>query len=159
MEDWLPIEGYPGYEVSSNGRIKSYRRYPEGRILKPRLTKGYPCVSLCVDGVVTSHQVHILVLETFVGPRPLNHETAHLDSNRANPKVNNLKWVTSSENKYMNSRVFKNTKVMKITLEDAREIRELYTNGGFTQRELCRKYGLTQGHISNIINGREWKEI
>ena len=31
-EIWKPIEGYPGYEISNLGRIKSFRQNAKGKI-------------------------------------------------------------------------------------------------------------------------------
>lgn len=42
--------------------------------------------------------VHALVMETFVGPRPEGSEIRHLDGDRCNNRVDNLKYGTHSEN-------------------------------------------------------------
>lgn len=46
-EIWKPIEGYPDYEVSSMGRVKSLNYYHTGKekILKP-IIDGYLSVHL-----------------------------------------------------------------------------------------------------------------
>lgn len=46
----------------------------------------------------TECRTHVVVLEAFVGPRPSGHEALHLDANRANASLSNLKWGTRSEN-------------------------------------------------------------
>lgn len=42
--------------------------------------------------------VHVLVLEAFVGPRPDGHEPDHINFDRHDNRVENLRWVTVSEN-------------------------------------------------------------
>ena len=100
-EVWKPIVGFPGYEVSDAGRIKSFRRNIQGKILKPYITgprKNYLEVMLGRDGCLVRRKVHRLVLETFVGPCPTNYEAGHMDGNSMNNHVNNLAWITPSEN-------------------------------------------------------------
>ncbi len=43
-------------------------------------------------------KVHILVLEAFVGPRPLGLEGCHDDGDPANNRLTNLRWDTPSSN-------------------------------------------------------------
>lgn len=45
----------------------------------------------------------------------------------------------------------------KVTNEQAKEIRELYAAGGLSQTKLAQMFGLTQGNISMIIQGKAYK--
>jgi hypothetical protein len=84
------------YEVSDQGRVKSYRRYPEGRLLRPGcMSGGHVSVSL---GRKNSLCVHALVLLAFVGPPPEKHECRHLNGNPSDNRLENLRWGTRSEN-------------------------------------------------------------
>jgi transposase-like protein len=108
-ENWRPIPGRDGYEVSDLGRVRSVdrigtRRLRDGRTvlanLKGRLLKrhvlgtGYLLVRL---GQGQAY-VHHLVLEAFVGPRPAGHQAAHGDGDRRNASLANLRWATPKEN-------------------------------------------------------------
>ena len=44
------------------------------------------------------YSVHILVLETFVGPCPDGMECDHSDRNRCNNALTNLRWVPRTQN-------------------------------------------------------------
>lgn len=92
-ERWLPVVGYEEhYLVSDQGRVWSVRK---GRCLKPRPdNRGYLRVRL-PDGPTV---VHRLVLSAFVGPRPYGHEACHGDGDKANARLQNLRWGTRSEN-------------------------------------------------------------
>ena len=45
----------------------------------------------------------------------------------------------------------------KITASDAENIRLIYAAGGVTQTVLAARFGLTQGHINNILRHRVWR--
>lgn len=98
-ESWLPIPGYPGYEVSDMGQVRSYKG-----LGRPRRLKGSPgngghlYISLVNNGVRLSTSIHQLVLLAFVGPCPKGREVCHLDSNPANNHLSNLKYDTHQEN-------------------------------------------------------------
>jgi len=105
-EAWRPVVGYEGYyEVSDQGRVRSLDqhgvdsrgrpKFRKGVTLKPSYAgTGYPHVVLKGK----SRNVHTLVMESFVGPRPEGMQVRHLDSNRANARADNLAYGTPAEN-------------------------------------------------------------
>lgn len=112
-EAWRAVQGFEGlYKVSDLGRVRSLdrtvvrRRYGKlipvrrvGRRLRFDLDKdGYLRVRLYRDGVSLKVAAHVLVLESFVGPRPRGLEALHCDGNPANNALSNLRWGTTSEN-------------------------------------------------------------
>jgi hypothetical protein len=112
-ETWKAVSGYEGlYEVSDLGRVRSRdRAVPhrslgqitlKGKVLKPyRNRYGYPVVSLSREGrVVRGRAVHRIVLDAFVGSRREGMEACHGDGNKTNNRLSNLRWDTSSENKF-----------------------------------------------------------
>lgn len=107
MEEWRDIVGYEGiYQVSNIGRVKSLERvrchgkkYKE-KIKCGHLINGYVVVMLFKNGKHKHCKVHRLVAEAFI-PNPKNKPCIdHIDTNRANNKVGNLRWVTYRENYY-----------------------------------------------------------
>lgn len=103
-EQWRPVVGHEGhYEVSDHGRVRSlprtvadsrgHTRTYKGRVLKDGGTE-YPRVNL---GSVR-YNVHRLVLEAFVGPRPDGMVACHYDDNPRNNHVSNLRWGSYSDN-------------------------------------------------------------
>lgn len=102
-EEWRQIAGYPGYLVSSHGRVVSTRRWrgQTNRELVGALTQhNYRSVQLCRQGDRPKrHLVHVLVAEAFLGPRPVDMpHTRHLDGDPLNNAVWNLLFGTASEN-------------------------------------------------------------
>lgn len=98
VEEWRPIPGYPDYEVSDLGRVKSLKAS------KPRLLRTFPIHSRylkvypSVDGRPSPAFVHRLVLLAFVGPVPPGMMTRHLDGDPQNNHLENLRYGTQAEN-------------------------------------------------------------
>lgn len=106
VETWRPVPHWEDlYEVSDRGRVRSldrvdrFGRHFHGQILRAdKIKGGYERVSLARGGAVVRRQVHHLVLEAFVGPRPLAMEGCHGDGDPANNHLSNLRWDTRPEN-------------------------------------------------------------
>lgn len=102
-EDWRPVVGWEGlYDVSSYGRVRSARtlgptRY--GKILKLFHNQdGYPSVHLCQHSKYVTRRVGRLVGEAFLPNFRTDLEIDHIDGNRANDCLTNLRMVTSGQN-------------------------------------------------------------
>lgn len=95
-ENYKDIVSYEDlYEVSDTGLV---RNKVSGKILKPGRNNGYLYVNLCKNGKYKSIRIHRLVAEAFI-PNPLNlPEIDHIDKNRSNNNVDNLRWVNHQEN-------------------------------------------------------------
>lgn len=123
-EIWKPIKGFENnYEISNYGRVKSLSRdvYFENILLKRTkeiimkhniINTGYPVIGLRLENVRTQHLVHRLVAIHFINNPNGYNCVNHIDLNKKNNKVNNLEWVTSSENTihYFNSLNLKTSK-------------------------------------------------
>lgn len=105
-ERWLPVQGYPCYMVSDQGRVKSYRNPKNPKILKAAVNHGgYEFVALTTGdkyGAKGSKKrclmVHKLVAQAFID-NPENKEYVdHINTIRADSRVCNLRWVTAKEN-------------------------------------------------------------
>jgi hypothetical protein len=99
-EVWKEVERYPGYFVSNKGRWKSFRRFHWGRIQKGHLgTDGYIVVRPYFSYYCSKLEfLHVLVAETFLGPRPSpNHVANHKDGHKDNNPIENLEWLTKKE--------------------------------------------------------------
>lgn len=105
MEQWRDIEGFPGYQVSSEGRVSSCRNFHGGfdsryHVLNPVRVNGYQHVTL-YDMQHKPHQVsvHRTVAKTFM---PIENSELltidHLDCDKSNNAVSNLEWVDTGTN-------------------------------------------------------------
>lgn len=111
IEIWHPCAGYEThYEVSNLGNVRSIERMVNNRLhnglrkspqklLKVGKSKaGYFIVSFCVDGVKSNQTVHRLVARAFIPNETNKPQVNHKDGNKLNNHIDNLEWVTVSEN-------------------------------------------------------------
>jgi hypothetical protein len=95
-EIWKDIVGFEGYcLVSSFGRIKNAKT---GRIRKYGIRCGYLYCALWKDQKAKYPNVHTVVAEAFIGPRPEGMDVDHIDNCRTNARADNLRYVTRSVN-------------------------------------------------------------
>jgi len=103
-ENWKDIVGYEGlYQISSIGRIKSLKRYKVGkeRLKKPSIGRdGYEYIMLWKENKVKRFSVHRLVASAFIENAEHKPEVDHIDTDKTNNNVDNLKWVTRIENQH-----------------------------------------------------------
>lgn len=95
-EEWLPIKEYEGrYWISNLGKVKN----KWDKILRSSETKdGYLRVRLWNGNEYKSRMIHCLVAETFLLKTNETFEVDHIDNNRKNNVVTNLRYVTHEEN-------------------------------------------------------------
>lgn len=101
-EEWRDVVGYEGkYQVSNLGRVRSLNYMRTGRVqnLRYKTNKyGYNTVTLLKNGKHKVLMVSRLVAQSFI-PNVLNKPCIdHIDTNKQNNRVENLHWVTYSEN-------------------------------------------------------------
>ena len=162
-EDWLPIEGYEGwYWVSNMGRVMSFVRTIEGKLLKPAVVQRthHHQVALVKNGKKTWHRVHALVLEAFVGPRPDGLVGCHNDDDTFNNCVHNLRWDTQKENykdRAVNGKRTGKHKVKYLAPDDVTAIREALANG-IQSKALAAEYGVHRSTICRIKNNYTHKD-
>jgi hypothetical protein len=100
-EEWREIPGFPGYEASSEGRIKSTYGAELCQNILIRGKKGpstYLAVAITLNEKRTKLKVHKAVALAFLGPRPEGLQVIHLDEDPTNNRSANLKYGTQSEN-------------------------------------------------------------
>jgi hypothetical protein len=109
-EEFRPVKGWPGYYVSSHGRV--YSTSKPGRLLKPwgvghKLS--YLVVKLYRDDgnggrEFQKRKVAHLVAFAFHGPRPSGHDIDHIDADTKNNRADNLRYLTITENRGQGTR-------------------------------------------------------
>lgn len=163
-ENWLSVKGYEGlYEVSNLGNV----RRVGGKVLSPKPGKlGYKIVALHMNGYAKKYLVHRLVAEAFI-PNPEDKQYVnHKDGDKSNNVLSNLEWATPSENihhaydtgLHYPIRGEKNVQC-KLTTKDIEWIKANVIKGDkkFGCKAIAKKFGVTEPHISYIVNGKKRK--
>lgn len=169
-----------GYCVDNEGNVWTRRskrivRDNKGRIVRsiPILSdtwkkmkqnissRGYHLICLWSNKKMKTCLVHRLVLLAFIGPCPQGMECRHLDGNKDNNNLDNLRWGTCDENvqdRIDHNRTCPGEKNVnaKLTWKEAEEIRQIYAAGGISQRKLANKYGVNKRAVWNIVNNKGW---
>lgn len=109
-EIWKDVFGLEEYAMISNlGRVRTKDRYvnSNGGSLYLRKGKervsydnglGYRQIAFTIDGVVIRKYIHVIVLESFSNKPSDLHEVNHIDHDKSNNNLENLEWVTKSDN-------------------------------------------------------------
>lgn len=181
IESWRSIAGFESlYEVSDLGRVRSLRgRHGKGAVLRPKIPddpRQYPAVSLHKDGARCRRNVHALVAEAFLPPKPSpEHEVRHYDGYNGNSRADNLLWGTRVDNaadKERHGRVPRGAGhgmfgrkitgeangAAKLTDDEVRVIRAMAT-AGLPQRHIGLIVGVTQGIVWRIIHRKAWAHV
>lgn len=152
---WLPVPGLEDrYEVSDQGHVRSLRR--GNRFLGSDVCRGYKRVTIhCPVRGQHTRYVHTLVAEAFLGPRPEGMECNHLNCDKLDNRVENLQWVTRSEN----NRHMVNNKRRKgqvLTEGSARLMRCLGKLGRFKTKELAEMFNVRPHVVWGVTSGRKY---
>lgn len=88
---------YPNYIITSDGRV--YSKNINNFLVLNHQKSGYVTVGLS-NGVKKDFYVHILVATLYLEPIEGKHKVNHKDRDKSNNNVDNLEWVTESENMF-----------------------------------------------------------
>ena len=175
QEYWKPVVGWEDfYEVSDQGRVRSVPRTIEllcngtlGKrsfpsvIRKLHLSRrGYWTVRLHAQGRKgKTFDVHHLVAEAFIGPRPPRYDTCHGAKGRQCNEPSNLSYGTRSENLKDRDRDGTHQRGeqgpgSKLTFEHVRAIKR--SKGKETSAEVAKRYGVSFSTVCMIWRGLTW---
>jgi hypothetical protein len=167
FEEWRQVVGYEGYyEVSDWGRVRSVahgqgRR--TGRLLNLKKTdEGYLLAALSKGKSTVRRVVHGLVMAAFVGPCPLGQQIDHIDGDPSHNSILNLRYVTPRQNvqsaiarrgNWHRDRGGPDYWGSKLSVAQVIDIRRLHLEG-MTQTAIAKEFGISQGHVWNLVHNK-----
>lgn len=175
-EIWKAIPGYPGYEASSLGGIRSVDRVIvggnrwgtvsnkriSGGIRATRIHNGYEMVDIHLENTKKTRLVHRLVWMAFNGAIPQGMEINHLNAKKADNKIENLEACSPLENTMHAIRLGLKKRGpsgrLLVTKEERETIKFFYVRqkgpGAFVVRSLAKIFNLAPITVSQIVAGR-----
>lgn len=172
-EIWYDIPNYEGYySISNLLRFRYYYHYnydkfhklKEPKIMKPVCTGKYPqiCMGYAILGNRKTLHVHHLVAQVFI-PNPNRYPNVlHIDNNKHNYSISNLKWGTQSQNiidAFLDG-IMPRTKGSKSGMSKINETiaLDIFNTKG-KGYDLRKKYNVTYTVIYNIKQGNTWNHV
>lgn len=171
------IKDFPGYFIDKEGNVYStIQRHNQPKPKKPRLiaswkSTGYLAVQLAKNKKGYKRLVHRLLLETFVSECPLKMECMHLNGDRTDNRLENLRWGTRQENQldrrnHGTDNGGERHPLSKLTKKQVLEIKKLgkkykFRKGeaGGNYKEIAKKYNISPGTVGSIVRGITWKSV
>jgi len=180
-EKWISIKGFENlYEISSQGRVKALSRTKiikfngkeETLQLREKLLKfnkiegnAFPYYSVTLYNNNEKEKrffIHRLVALNFISDKYSNLEVNHINGDKLDNRVENLEWVTHSENilhaqKIGLKPIADKCIRAKLKNDDVLKIREIGKNKSVIN--IAREFGVSKSVIYNIIKRRSWKSL
>jgi hypothetical protein len=152
------ITEFPNYCITPDGRVWS--KYTK-KFLKPSLaSRGYYSVSLMKDGIKSTQKISRLVLSTYAGRCPDGYHACHINGNRTQDHIYNLRWDSPSGNSQdairhgTHAGFLNRCRGQKLSIVDIKWIRE--NKNKYSQQKIAELYNVDQSLISRIINNKVW---
>lgn len=158
-EWWIVNQRFPAYLVGSHGAVISCIKSP--KILSPIRMGAYDGYNLKNnEGKLTKVYRHRLVAETFIGVPEYGDECRHLDGDKTNCDITNLRWGTHQQNeldKLKHGTRIKGEKhpASKLTYKAVSEMKEMRKQGEIF-REISKAFGVSTMTAYRAINNQSW---
>lgn len=155
-ERTVDIAEWPGYAVTSKGRVVSNRRGTDRELRTQHSEQGHGRVQLYhSDGRDERVLVHRLVLSAFDRMPNDGEQGCHITGDAANNALWNLRWGSQSDN-WDDRKLHGNRRsYSKLTDEQVSAIRGLGSDG-ISGAEIGRRFDISDTQARNIIAGRQW---
>ena len=160
VEEWRQIPFAPDYEASNLGRVRSNKTVHPRVLTRRRDSNGYVEYHFRTGGRSLYRRGAQAVLAAFRGPQPPNHDCCHINGDRTDDRLSNLRYGTRSQNIEDNRRngTLARGEVMShaaLKPEDVRRIRASSDSIG----TIARRLGVAESTVRFARAGTRWGHI
>jgi len=160
------------YAISNFGRVMSFTgNFKNCKILKTSNIKGYVCISLVMkSGKYFKPYIHKLVAEKFLENKNGHQKVIHLNHNKKDNKVSNLKWASGEEvvahqkespnwQLYLKNRDNVNRITnSKLTTTEVMRIKKML-NRNVMKKTIAKRFKISAMQVTRIANGESWSSV
>jgi hypothetical protein len=180
-EKWKPVyfEGVDEddkYMISNYGRIKKWERKKNDFVVqKPSNVNGYAYFSFRTEEDILNRKritksLHRLVAEEFLSkPDEDSDNVIHIDFNKWNNHVSNLRWATRPE-MFAHSRKSPRTAAAierrkgeitnsKLTVTEVMRLKKRLKRGKTPLYKIAKEFGITHTQLNRIRRGENWAHV
>ena len=148
-----------GYLISEDGKIWSKKTK---RILKGGInTPGYKMFNLRIENKTKNFSISRLVYKTFIGPIPKDFVVDHINEDKFDNRVQNLRVLSKKENSLASKVKMRERGQHGFKLDNKKvsEIKWLLENTKMKQTEIAMTYHVVKSTISDIKLGHKWRHV
>ena len=154
-KDIASIDFLPNTFISSDGRL--WRNGKEKKFTVSPV--GYEVVSFSTNNKTKTYYKHRLMLHAFSGPCPDNCEALHINGNRLDNRLENLRWGTRKENvadaiRHGTATIGSKNGAAKLTNEMVKFIRKSKKIG-----ELANQFNVSITTIKRVMGNLTYKGV
>ncbi|MAZ28996.1 MAG: endodeoxyribonuclease [Cytophagaceae bacterium] len=161
-----------GYYVglSTYGRVKSYVNNPDGAIIKGGNINGYTTINIkLANGKRRNFYLHKLLATTFIEQKEGENAVIHLNHEKTDNRISNLKWVTHKE-RYAHQktspldikrRTSGERHYTKLSYAEAKILKKklLDPNRRTRLKVLAKQFGVSEMQLHRIKTGENWGSL
>lgn len=164
MNELRFIHGYGDqYLISDTGIVFGKRRGGGYSEKNQRLDRyGYKRITLYKESIGKTVLIHTLVLNAFIGAKPVNKQACHNDGDKMNNSVSNLRWDSCKNNqldkkKHGTQAFGEKVTSAKLTNRKVKAMRNL--EGLLTQKEMAEQFGVSLITVNRVIRRVTWRHV
>lgn len=164
------IQGWPGYKISEDGDVYSCRTNggkcsESWKNKKPNVNPGgYYQVKLHYRQKAKLFRIHTLVLTTFAGTRPVGMVACHINGNKIDNRVENLRWGSPKENSddrelHGNTARGESNGRSIMIVEAVQKLKLARETTRLSYEKLAKQFGISKRQTMRIIKNECWHHV
>lgn len=156
---WKPIKGVYDAYINIDGCV-----IRNGKAKKSSIAKtGYKVVTFSIKNKSHTKTIHSLLADAFIGPRPDGMEVLHINGDKLDNRISNLRYGTRKENvadaiRHGTATIGLKNGAAKLKLHDIIFIKDM-SDMGFFAYEIAPHFKVCVTTIRRVLNGHTYKGV